>query len=37
MGSWKRFSLSECEGDKFAVQEENTVEKHILAAKFLTR
>ena len=37
MGSWKRFSLSECEGDKFAVQEENTVEEHILAAKFLTR
>ncbi|XP_030945132.1 uncharacterized protein LOC115969588 [Quercus lobata] len=37
MGSWKRFSLSECEGDKFAVQEENTVEEHILAVKFLTR
>ena len=37
MGSWKKFSLSECEGNKFVVQEETTVEEHLLAAKFLTR
>ena len=37
MGSWKRFSLSESEGNKFSVQEEYTGEEHLLAAKFFTR
>ena len=37
MGSWKRFSLSESEGNKFSIQEENTGEEYLLAAKFFTR
>ena len=37
MGLWKRFSLSESEGNKFSVQEENTGEEYLLAAKFFTR
>ena len=37
MGSWKRFSLSESEGNKFLVQEEHTGEEYLLATKFCTR
>ena len=37
MGSWKRFSLSESEGNKFSVQEEYMGEEYLLAAKFFTR
>ena len=37
MGLWKRFSLSESEGNKFSVQEENTREEYLLAVKFFTR
>ena len=37
MGLWKRFSLSESEGNKFSVQEDNTGEEYLLAAKFFTR
>ena len=37
MGSWKRLSLSEFEGNKFAVREETTVEEYLLVAKFFTR
>lgn len=37
MGSWEKFSLSESEGDKFAVQEESGLGDFLLAAKFYTR
>ena len=37
MGSWKRFSLLESEGNKFAVREETTMEEYLLVAKFFTR
>ncbi|KAK9987573.1 hypothetical protein SO802_027812 [Lithocarpus litseifolius] len=37
MGSWEKLSLSEPEGSKFAIRNDSGVEKHILAAKFLTR
>lgn len=37
MGSWEKFSLSESEGNKFAVQEELGLGDFLLAAKFHTR
>ncbi|KAK9984551.1 hypothetical protein SO802_034076 [Lithocarpus litseifolius] len=37
MGSWKKLSLSESEGNKFIVQDEVMVKEHLLEAKFLTR
>ena len=36
MGLWKRFSLSESKGNQLLVQEENTGEEYLLAAKFFT-
>ena len=37
MGSWEKLSLSEFEGSKFAIRDDQEVEEHRLAVKFLTR
>lgn len=37
MGSWEKLSLSESEGSKFAIKEDQEAKEHLLAAKFLTR
>ena len=37
MGSWEKLSLSESEGSKFAIRDDQEAEEHLLAAKFLTR
>ena len=37
MGLWEKLSLSESEGSKFAIRDDQEAEEHLLAAKFLTR
>ena len=37
MGSWEKLSLSEFEGSKFAIRDDQEAEEHRLAVKFLTR
>ena len=34
MGSWEKLSLSESEGNKFAIRDDQEAEEHLLAAKF---